>query len=67
MRVIKEKIAAGGKELPPAARRGASASTKVVDIVALLQESLKQHSGKGRAQPKPRREWGEIPCRRHGT
>jgi non-homologous end joining protein Ku len=52
MRVIEEKIADGGKELPPAARRGAPPSTKVVDIVALLQESLKQHGGKDRAQPK---------------
>jgi DNA end-binding protein Ku len=41
MKVIEEKIAAGGKELP-ATRRAVSSSTKVVDIVAMLQESIKQ-------------------------
>lgn len=46
MKVIEEKIAAGGKELPPASRGGPATSTKVVDIVALLQESLKQRSSK---------------------
>src|SRR5262249_22933775 len=39
MKVIEEKIEAGGKELPPA-HRGAPPATKVVDIVAMLQESL---------------------------
>ena len=51
MKVIEEKVAAGGKELPPA-QRHASKSTKVVDIVAMLQESLKQRSGKATAEPK---------------
>ena len=51
MKVIEEKVAAGGKELPPA-QRGAPASTKVVDIVAMLQESLKQRSGKAPGEPK---------------
>ena len=55
MKVIEEKVAAGGKELPPAAKRGAPASTKVVDIVSLLQESLKQHGGKLRAEPQKAR------------
>jgi DNA end-binding protein Ku len=41
MKVIEEKIAAGGKELP-ATKTGAPPSTKVVDIVAMLQESLNQ-------------------------
>jgi len=55
MKVIEEKIAAGGKELPPA-HRGAPPSTKVVDIVAMLQESLKQRGGgrKAAAEPKSR-------------
>ena len=33
-------------KLPPVAKKGAPPSTKVVDIVAMLQESLKQRSGK---------------------
>jgi DNA end-binding protein Ku len=52
MKVIEEKIAAGGKELPPAHKPGAPPSTKVVDIVAMLQESLKQHGGKSHAEPR---------------
>jgi len=50
MKVIDQKIAAGGKELPPG-RKAASASTKVVDIVAMLQESMKQTK---KAEPKRR-------------
>jgi DNA end-binding protein Ku len=48
MKVIEDKVAAGGKELPPAHRAG-PAATNVVDIVAMLQESLKQRGGKGKA------------------
>jgi len=51
LKVIEEKIAAGGKELPPA-RRSAAPSTKVVDIVAMLQQSLQQRSGKSRPEAK---------------
>jgi DNA end-binding protein Ku len=51
MKVIEEKIAAGGKELPPA-KRGGPPSTKVVDIVAMLQQSIQQRSGKPRAEAK---------------
>jgi DNA end-binding protein Ku len=51
MKVIEEKIAAGGKALPPI-QRTAPAGTKVVDIVAMLQESLKQRTGKAPAAPK---------------
>jgi DNA end-binding protein Ku len=39
--VIDEKLAAGGKELPPA-RRTTAPTTNVVDIVSMLQQSLKQ-------------------------
>jgi DNA end-binding protein Ku len=46
MKVIEEKIAAGGKQLP-AVKRGPAPSTKVVDIVAMLQQSLQQKTGKG--------------------
>ncbi|MHC1768619.1 MAG: Ku protein [Verrucomicrobiia bacterium] len=41
MRVIQEKIAAGGKALP-VGKSAPAPSTKVVDIVAMLQESLNQ-------------------------
>jgi DNA end-binding protein Ku len=41
MKVINEKIAAGGKELPAVHRR-APPPGKVVDIVAMLQKSLNQ-------------------------
>jgi DNA end-binding protein Ku len=54
MKVIEEKIAAGGQELPGVSRPGSSPSTKVVDIVAMLQESLKQRGKKEQAEPKKR-------------
>jgi DNA end-binding protein Ku len=41
MKVIEEKIAAGGKELPAPKLKG-SKPTNVVDLVAVLQESLAQ-------------------------
>ena len=41
MKVIEEKVAAGGKELPVTPRKGVPA-TNVVDIVAMLQQSLNQ-------------------------
>jgi DNA end-binding protein Ku len=40
-KAIEGKIAAGGKQLPTA-KRAAAPSTKVVDIVAMLQQSLNQ-------------------------
>jgi DNA end-binding protein Ku len=51
MKVIEEKIAAGGKELP---KHGPPPSTKVVDIVAMLQQSLKQ-ARKVEPKKKPRK------------
>ena len=48
MKVIEEKIAAGGKELPPS-KKAPPPSTNVVDIVAMLQQSLKQTR---KAEPK---------------
>jgi DNA end-binding protein Ku len=51
MKVIEEKIAAGGKELPPS-KRGGPPSTKVVDIVAMLQQSIQQRGAKPRAEAK---------------
>ena len=47
MKVIDEKIAAGGKELPPV-KRGAAPSTNVVDIVQMLQESLRNTGKKAK-------------------
>jgi DNA end-binding protein Ku len=44
MKVIEEKIAAGGKELP-AAKGKARKATNVVDLVAVLQQSLNQAKG----------------------
>jgi DNA end-binding protein Ku len=48
MKVIDEKIASGGKELP-AQRKKAAPTTNVVDIVAMLQQSLQQTR---KAEPK---------------
>lgn len=48
MKLIEKKIAAGGKEVPGAAKRHAPAATNVIDLVAVLQESLsKAGGGKG--------------------
>ncbi len=55
MKVIEEKIAAGGKELPPAPRRGPPPGTNVVDIVAMLQESLNQRGKKPAPEKKKAR------------
>lgn len=54
MKVIEEKIAAGGKELPPAQRAGVP-STNVIDIVAMLQESLKERKASGEPKKKARK------------
>lgn len=51
MKLIDKKVAAGGKELPGGKKRGAPAATNVVDLVAVLQQSLGQ-SGKGTRAPK---------------
>ncbi len=42
MKVIDEKIAASGKELLLVPRRRPPQETNVVDVVAMLQESLNQ-------------------------
>jgi DNA end-binding protein Ku len=41
VKVIEEKVAAGGKELP-AAKGGPAKPTKIIDLVAVLQASLNQ-------------------------
>lgn len=46
LKLIEEKVAAGGKELP--VEKGARAKpTKVIDLVSVLQQSLNQASKKG--------------------
>ena len=42
MEVIEEKVEAGGKELEEKPKKKALPSTKVIDLVAVLQESLNQ-------------------------
>jgi len=45
MEVIEEKVEAGGKELEEKPKEKAPPSTKVIDLVAVLQESLNQKKG----------------------
>ena len=45
MEVIEEKVEAGGKELEEKPKKKAPPSTKVIDLVAVLQESLNQKKG----------------------
>ena len=48
MEVIEEKVESGGKEIA-AKPKEKKESTKVIDLVAVLQESLKAHGGKKKA------------------
>lgn len=41
MKLVEKKIAAGGKELPGKPRKGPSRGSNVIDLAAVLQESLK--------------------------
>lgn len=45
MQVIEEKVEAGGKELEEKPKKKAPPSTKVIDLVAVLQESLNKAQG----------------------
>src|SRR5438270_996189 len=45
MEAIEEKVEAGGKELEEKPKEKAPPSTKVIDLVAVLQESLNQKKG----------------------
>jgi len=45
MEVIEEKVEAGGKELEEKPKKKTPPSTKVIDLVAVLQESLNQTKG----------------------
>jgi DNA end-binding protein Ku len=53
MKVIEQKVKAGNKKLPaPKAARKAGAE-KVIDLVALLQESVGQSAKRRKTKPKP--------------
>jgi len=54
MKVIEEKIEAGGKELP-AQKAQSKKATNVVDLVAVLQESLKRAKGSKKPEKKRRK------------
>lgn len=51
MKLIEKKVAAGGKEIPASAKKHAAAPTNVIDLVAVLQQSLSAN-GKGARAPK---------------
>ena len=50
MEVIDEKVEAGGKELEEKPKKKVPPSTKVIDLVAVLQESLNQTEGAKKAR-----------------
>jgi DNA end-binding protein Ku len=52
MKVIEEKVALGGKELPPV-KRGGAPSAKVVDIVQMLQKNWRNTGKKAKASATP--------------
>src|SRR5438477_5092322 len=45
MEVIEEKVEAGGKEIEEKPKKKAPPSTKVIDLVAVLRESLNKSQG----------------------
>ena len=55
LKVIDEKIAAGGKDVPQApGKTGGKPATNVIDLVSVLQQSLDQAtSASGAKNPKP--------------
>jgi len=53
MEVIEEKVEAGGKEIEEKPRK-APKPTKVINLVSVLQKSLEQTGGKGKAKAKSR-------------
>jgi DNA end-binding protein Ku len=52
MEVIEEKVEAGGKEIEEKPKKKAPPSTKVIDLVAVLQESLNKAHGEKRTSRK---------------
>ena len=58
MEVIEEKVAAGGKEVKTSKKRAPAKATNVIDLVSVLQKSLREHGShrtKKAAPAKPRR------------
>lgn len=59
MKLVDKKVAAGGKQLPTAAKRGSGLATNVIDLAAVLQQSLKSANKRtqaaGRRSAKPGR------------
>jgi DNA end-binding protein Ku len=54
MKLIDEKVKAGGKEIPGHKKQAHAAATNVVDLVEVLQKSLKS-AGKPAAKSKSRK------------
>lgn len=58
MEVIEEKVAAGGKETPKGKKTKPVKATNVIDLVAVLQQSIQKHGShrpSKAAKPKPKR------------
>jgi DNA end-binding protein Ku len=55
MKVIEEKVKSGDKELPKPARKRADKAGKVIDLVALLQQSLGEAESATKGRKKQRR------------
>lgn len=53
MKLVEEKVKAGGKEIPGRKKTQAAAATNVVDLVKVLQESLAATNGKSAPKSKP--------------
>jgi DNA end-binding protein Ku len=63
LKLIEKKVAAGGQELPAGAKRHARAATNVIDLVAVLQQSLNQTAKSPRA---PKRQPPQRAAKRAG-
>ncbi len=53
-KVVKQKIRSGGKSSAPTKKRGAS--SKVIDLVSVVQQSIKDAKGRSRPGSKPAKE-----------
>ena len=63
LKLIEEKVAAGGKELP--IEKGARPKpTKVIDLVSVLQQSLNQANKKGGSKDKKEHAQGHAKRRK---
>lgn len=55
MKLIDEKVASGGKELPGGERRSKKRATNVIDLAAVLKQSLKDASGGKKSATAPKK------------